>query len=172
MNRWLAAAIGGLVATAPMSVVMVLWHRSHPRDRAEPLPPRKITGRALARVGVNLPGAGAHGAVTAVNHFLYGAVVGAAYPLLEWLPGGRVGRGAALGLGVWAGSYMGWVPAAGLMAPATRQRRERNAIMIVSHLVWGVCTAAVAESLGGGRRGRSAAARRAAQPRAREAARL
>jgi putative membrane protein len=44
---------------------------------------------------------------------------------------------------VWAGSYLGWLPALGLRQSATRDYPSRNIQMIAAHLVWG----AVAEAL-------------------------
>lgn len=46
-------------------------------------------------------------------------------------------KGVVYGLGVWAVSYLGWLPALRLMPKATHDRSERNAIMIAAHLVWG-----------------------------------
>jgi hypothetical protein len=45
--------------------------------------------------------------------------------------------GTLYGLVVWGASYLGLVPALGLLSPATRHPRRRNALMIAAHLVWG-----------------------------------
>jgi uncharacterized membrane protein YagU involved in acid resistance len=47
-------------------------------------------------------------------------------------------RGALAGLALWVGSYLGWLPAVGILRPATRHPWRRNLLMIVAHIVWGV----------------------------------
>jgi putative membrane protein len=63
-----------------------------------------------------------------------GAVYG---PVSDRVKAPPVVKGMGFGLLVWAASYLGIVPALGLIAPATRHRAQRNALMIVAHLVWG-----------------------------------
>jgi hypothetical protein len=46
---------------------------------------------------------------------------------------------------VWAGSYLGLLPMTGLLHSATRERAERNALMIAAHVVWGGVLGALAE---------------------------
>jgi uncharacterized membrane protein YagU involved in acid resistance len=55
--------------------------------------------------------------------------------------------GAVAGTAVWLASYMGWIPAVGTLAPATRHPARRNALMIGVHLVWGASTAAAIREL-------------------------
>jgi hypothetical protein len=64
----------------------------------------------------------------------------------------RIITGLAAGLGgtvvmtlAMEASYQGRVPAMGLLPPASRWPRERNALMIAAHLVWGSTLAALAE---------------------------
>jgi hypothetical protein len=54
---------------------------------------------------------------------------------------GHLMRGIFFGLVVWAGSYLGWVPAAGILPPATEAPARRNALMIGSHFLWGILIA-------------------------------
>ena len=49
-------------------------------------------------------------------------------------------KGAAFGLGVWSVSYLGLMPALGVLNPATEHPGRRNALMIAAHLVWGSAT--------------------------------
>jgi hypothetical protein len=49
--------------------------------------------------------------------------------------------GALFGVGVWGASYLGWLPAVGLIQPAIRHPARRNALMLSVHLVWGLVTA-------------------------------
>ena len=70
---------------------------------------------------------------TLTAHFGFGALTGAIFALL---PPSRSG-GALYGAGVWALSYLGWIPGAGILAPAWRHPLQRNLLMIAAHLVWG-----------------------------------
>lgn len=63
-----------------------------------------------------------------------GTLVGAA----EMRP--SVAKGALFGVGIWAASYFGWIPTAGILKPPTRHPAARNALMIAAHLVWGAAT--------------------------------
>jgi len=56
-----------------------------------------------------------------------------------------VAKGVGFGLLVWAGSYLGLLPAVGLHRPATRESARRNGMMIASHVVWGAVLGAMVE---------------------------
>ena len=149
MNRILLGALAGLAATAPMTLAMKLMHEQLPPEEKYPLPPRQVTeGLAeAAGVGDDLDEKEKDKA-TWVSHFAYGALSGALYGALS----GHVKRHAALagagfGVAVWAGSYLGWLPAAGIITPATEHPPRRNALMITSHVVWGVTAALVLHNL-------------------------
>ena len=80
-----------------------------------------------------------HFALTMVGHFGYGMATGALYGLVA----PRVTRkciaaGAGYGLLVWGGSYLGLLPALGILSPATHHPLRRNILMIIAHLVWGL----------------------------------
>ena len=49
--------------------------------------------------------------------------------------------GMAYGVAIWGISYMGWVPALGIMPPADRDRRDRQAVMLAGHLIYGTALA-------------------------------
>lgn len=132
--------LAGLAATIPMTMTMVRAHRRLPPPQRYALPPRIITDRIADRAPIPasvLPSNGPKRALAA--HFAFGAATGAAYGLLtsRTIVRPTVGSGVLYGLGIWTISYLGWVPAANLMPPATRQPRERNAMMIAAHIVWG-----------------------------------
>ena len=55
--------------------------------------------------------------------------------------------GPASGVAVWLASYMGWIPAVGILEPAPRHPVRRNGLMIGAHLVWGWWTAAAMREL-------------------------
>src|SRR5688572_21597562 len=114
-------AIAGLIATAPMTVVMLLLHRLLPDYQRYPVEPYRITTRAARRLhlGGVMDDPEARLAATTVAHFGYGAAAGALFPpLLGWLPIPSVLAGLLYGFAVWAGSYLGLVPALGLLSPA------------------------------------------------------
>jgi uncharacterized membrane protein YagU involved in acid resistance len=150
MSRWIKGALAGTVATAPMSLVMLWWQRRLPPHESYALPPRQITAqvtkRAARRLALPKPGKPQQQVFTVLGHFAYGAGAGALYPALSArLRCHPLFKGAAFGLLVWLGSYLGWLPASGLMSSARHHPARRNALMIVAHLVWGI-TLAMLES--------------------------
>jgi hypothetical protein len=155
MQKLLAGAIAGTAATAPMTAAMKALQQGAPTARRRAIPPREITVELARRAGIygQLDGASEDAATTA-GHFAYGGAAGALYPYARaYLPGPTLVRGALFGVGVWAASYLGWLPAAGILRPATREPAGRNAMMIGAHLVWGATTALLAERLERGRNG-------------------
>ena len=147
MKRLLTGALAGLAATVPMTLAMVWMHRRLPEDEQYPLPPRQVTMNTAEAVGVVEEGRleeSEKKAMTLAAHFTYGAAVGALYaPLARRVPLPPVVSGAAYGVAVWAGSYLGWLPAVGLLSPATEHPARRTALMIAAHLVWGSAAGAL-----------------------------
>jgi len=142
----IAGGLAGLLATVPMTMVMVRLHRRLPLGQRYALPPRIITDAVAESVPLPvrlMPERGPDRALAA--HFAFGAATGALYGILASRTSGKpgIGSGFAFGLSVWATSYLGWVPAAGLMPPATRQPARRNAMMVAAHIVWGAVLGAV-----------------------------
>ena len=153
-ERMIRGAIAGLAATGPMTIFMVLAHRHLPGSQQYELPPATITDSALQKLGLaeQVP-APSQEALSVVNHFAYGATTGALY---GWLDAGsteaapsrpRYARAIAYALGIWTGSYLGWLPAAGVHRSALREPRERNALMLAAHVIWGAGLALAAEHL-------------------------
>ena len=137
--RFLAASAAGLAATAPMTAFMEASFRALPAEEQEPLPPRKITMKVADELEVKdeLSEPQRLGATMAA-HFAYGTFVGGGYGLIApHIPLPPVAAGIVYGLGVWAGSYLGLLPALGLHRAATKEPAERNALMIGAHVVWG-----------------------------------
>jgi hypothetical protein len=153
MNRILLGALAGLAATAPMTLAMKLMHEQLPRGERYPLPPRQVTEGVAEKAGVNEQlGEEERRAATWVSHFAYGTACGALYGALS---GGRADErpvlaGVGFGLAVWAGSYLGWLPAAGIISPATEHPARRNALMIAAHVVWGASAGLALEKLAEG----------------------
>jgi hypothetical protein len=139
-GRFLTGAIAGLVATLPMTILMAIGKRRLSWQSQEPLPPRQITRGVLQTVNLdNEVSFNQEMVLTAVNHFAYGAGAGAAYGGLfpSRSLAGAVSAGIVYGLGVWTGSYFGWLPALGLYRSPAEDTAERNRLMIAAHVVWG-----------------------------------
>ncbi|HEX2725772.1 MAG TPA: DUF6789 family protein [Beijerinckiaceae bacterium] len=139
----LLGAAAGLAATGPMTAVMKALHTQLPPGEQYPLPPRQITMNVARTAGVEPVRESDRKALTIASHFAYGAACGALYAgVADRLPGHPVAKGIGFGLAVWAGSYLGWLPAAGLLSPATEHPARRNALMIAAHVVWGATAGA------------------------------
>jgi len=146
----LIGALAGLVAAAPMGLFMTTMHRYLPRREKYPLPPRLITTELAERAGVKayLGGEEGRSAATWLSHLGYGAVTAAPYPLItRSLPLPPILRGMVYALGVWTGSYMGWLPAFNIMPPATQVPKRRNLLMIAAHLLWGAVIGYMVEEM-------------------------
>lgn len=149
MNTILLGALAGFAATGPMSLAMKLLHERLPPHEQYPLPPREVTMEVAEGAGVKHQlDEEEREAATWASHFAYGTACGAVYaPLARAVDAPPVVTGAAFGLAVWAGSYLGWLPAAGILRPATEHPPRRTALMIAAHLVWGVAAGAVVGAL-------------------------
>ena len=133
----------------PMTWAMEVMHRQLPREERYPLPPRQVTMRVAEEAGVKQElDEEERLELTLLAHFGMGTAMGALY--------GSVGRqiplpaplaGAAFGLAVWAGNYLGLLPALGLLRPATEHPPRRTGLMIAAHLVWGVAAGTLLDLL-------------------------
>lgn len=130
MNPLLRGAVAGSAATLAMSAVMLALRR-----QMGPQPPDVIATSAAHAVDAD-PTESQADVLAVVFHVAFGAGSGAAYALLP-----RVGppwlRGVATGLAIWASAYQGWVPALGIMPPATEDRPARPVVMIAAHVAYG-----------------------------------
>ena len=130
--------IGGCVATAAMSVVMLAAEKTGVMDRQ---PPEEIAEAALEAVGVPPDRTGAtEDAVALLAHFGFGATTGALFGVLHRRlrpPIPPVVHGIVFGSLIWAVSYKGWIPAMGIMPPPERDQPGRPATMLLAHWVYG-----------------------------------
>ena len=143
-TRLLLGAIAGFVATLPMTAAMRSVHRRLPEKERYPAPPRELIDSAAQAAGVR-PGDDAARDLTLAAHFAYGAATGAL--VAAALPRPNAVNGAAAGVAVWAASYLGWIPAARLLTPATAHPARRTLMMIGVHVVWGAGTALTVREL-------------------------
>jgi hypothetical protein len=145
MTRALAViegAAGGAVATVAMSALMLVGDRI---GLMSDQPPTAVTRRALQEAGVDRP-AEAASAVAPVAHLAFGILGGVVYAIgRRLLPGVPAWvSGIAFGLGVWAVSYKGWIPALGILPPPERDEPGRPPVMIAAHVVYGLVLSAFA----------------------------
>jgi uncharacterized membrane protein YagU involved in acid resistance len=135
----LRGAVAGLGATAVMTGTMAATYRWLAPPERYPLQPREITEKVTDVLGMRRRmSEEQHVGTTLLLHAGYGAAMGAVYPLLaDRIPGPSAVKGIAYGLLVYAGSYLGWLPALGVLRPATEFSAQRNALMIFAHVVWG-----------------------------------
>lgn len=156
MNDAMRGAIGGLAGTLVMSAAMAAT-RLTGIMRGE-VPPRKISGNFEEAVGIlddlSRP---EFEASWVAQHLAYGTAAGVAYAIAERKLGfPRPGvAGPLFGVSLWAVSYAGWLPAAGLYPAPTQDKPGRMVPMILHHLVYGATTAIVARSLSRPTRGAS-----------------
>lgn len=143
VKRIATGAIAGFLATAPMTVAMMLMQRWFAPRHYGPLSPRQVTDNLTSILGLPQKTQAQHDRLTLAAHYSYGAAVGMLYPLLNSLPLPVVLTGAWHGLLVWAGSYLGLLPSTGLLDSATERPRRRNLLMITAHLIWGISLGAV-----------------------------
>ena len=152
MKELITGAVAGLIATVPMTLAMKMMHSQLPEEEQYPLPPRLIVENAAEKSGLDDDlDEGDEVRLTLASHFAYGAATGAIYNGAMGMAGAKptAATGAVYGLGVWTLSYLGILPAMGLLAPATEHPARRNALMIASHVVWGATLGATARRLNG-----------------------
>jgi Family of unknown function (DUF6789) len=130
-------AIWGLIATVAMSTVMLIgqrlgWMKKHP--------PEILTEEALERadLGQGSP-EGVVDTVALASHFAFGTAGGVLYGLLRSVAPTPipVPMGIAFGLGIWAASYRGWIPAMNILPDEQRPGRRGTLVMIAAHAVYG-----------------------------------
>ncbi len=144
-------AVSGCLATIPMTATMTMaaGYSALPQNEHDSLPPRQITMKLAQAVGVvhkmdELERVEA----TAATHFAYGTLMGGVFgALVRGRVRPDVETGIAFGLTVWAGSYLGLLPALGLLSPATQHPTNRNLLMMGAHVVWAAALACTQQRL-------------------------
>lgn len=143
--KLLEGAGAGLLATLPMTLFMRSAWKRLPADEQYALPPRQITRNVLRPARFFRMSPEKQTGITLLLHFLFGAAAGSVYGMVaEKIPMQPAVKGPLAGVLVWTGSYLGWIPALGILPPATRHPRRRNMMMIAAHLVWGLTLGSLA----------------------------
>ncbi len=138
MSRFLRGASAGALATAPMSAVMM---GAKQFGLVGEMPPEKITKSLLKRTRIS-PSEEHQDALATALHFGFGSAAGALFGVIA--PKrliARIPMGMGYGAAIWGVSYMGWIPAFGIMPHAARDRRDRQMMMLAGHLVYGTALA-------------------------------
>ena len=139
----IAGAVGGAIGTLPLTVGLMTTKRRRPWWERSALRQTEVTEHLVTKLGyASKLGDDELEALTIALHTGYGVTMGALYGVA----GGRMRlpaplSGALWGAGVWAASYLGWIPATGLARSARRDRRQMNALMLSSNVLWGIVTA-------------------------------
>lgn len=143
-----AALAAGGAATVAMTVAMEAMYRRLPPGERAPLPPRQITIRAAAAIGLaGRPDESVRVATSMVLHAGYGMGTGAVvFALLRRRPGAGVGDGVLAGLAVYLLGYAGWLPLLRLYPPIPRETLARNGLTIAAHVVWGAALGGCAKA--------------------------
>jgi hypothetical protein len=132
-----------------MTAFMLLAERS---GWMSELPPTRITRATLDPLPGDPPRGRALAAATALLHLATGAAAGIVYAaVIDRMPWPRVptvARGIAFGTVLWAGAYVGLLPAVGLMPRPERDERHRPASMLVAHWIYGAALASLQQGLG------------------------
>ena len=131
---------GGVAGTAAAVLMLPVFDGAKRLGLLSEAPPARVIDRAAAEAEKRPDPAERAGAAFA-SHLLYGAGVGAAYaaliaPLPRPLPAAIAGP--AFGILVWVASYLGWMPAAGVLPRPWRQPAGDALVPVVAHLVYGL----------------------------------
>ena len=147
MNMFRGAA-AGLAATVPMTVVMEALRTALPAEHQRRMPPREVVDRAIDNAA-ETTGEGAdldrcdRAAITAIAHLGFGAAAGAVYGAIVGSQRSSVLRGIAYGVGIWAVAYGVGLPSLRLHPAATHDTKDRNEVLVTSHVVWGAVLGAL-----------------------------
>jgi uncharacterized membrane protein YagU involved in acid resistance len=156
LGRMMAGAAAGTAAAIPMTAYWEYMHTRVAGEPPRPLPPREIVEAIAVKTGMSreLTETDVQNLALA-GHFCYAAATGSLFGLIApRTPAAGAAAGALFGVGVWAASYLGWLPAAGVRQPVTYDLPARTKLMIGGHILWGVALGVMA-SLGRGRQARA-----------------
>lgn len=135
---FLRGAAAGFAATVPMTAAMEGLRAALPREQFRRMPPREIIDRTVAKTGEGARvDEGDRILLTTAAHLAFGTAAGALYGALVKSHRSSAAVGIAYGLAVWALAYGVGLPSLGLHPAATDDTKDRNEVLIASHVVWG-----------------------------------
>jgi hypothetical protein len=140
MNVIARGALAGIIATGPMTIVIVVGKMLGLLNTP---PPKQITAEVHAETGLHDEvQAEAFTASWLAAHLGYGAACGALLAATRpLLPKSDLVTGILFGGAVWGVSYAALMPGLGLYPPLWRDRPSRQAVMAAAHGVYGVTLA-------------------------------
>lgn len=142
----LRGAAAGLAATVPMTIAMEALRVSLPREQYRRMPPREIVDRTVEKAGeADHLDEVDRIAITTVAHLAFGAAAGAIYGGIAGSRRSSVLSGIGYGVAVWALAYGVGLPSLGLHPAAAHDTRDRNKVLIASHIVWGATLGALSK---------------------------
>lgn len=148
MNRSVNGIWSGLIATGPMTLSFFKFFKEISKTETKPLPPSQLTAEIEDATGLKPKTQNQHANLTMASHFLYGAVTGFLYSHTAGrIKANSIIKGSVFGSSVWAASYLGWIPFLNLHPQASKMSTQRNTMMVISHLVWGISLAYAEERL-------------------------
>lgn len=145
LQKLLKGAVAGTTGAFAMSVALRdAFPMLLPTDlKTEFLPKKVIEGLEARTFGRGSFSGEQKMYIAEAAHYIYGASVGVLYSIvrarLDRCP--PVALGTVYGVGIWAISYEGWLPAAGILEATTEQPRRQWVVPIVAHVVYGITTA-------------------------------
>jgi uncharacterized membrane protein YagU involved in acid resistance len=138
----------GLIATVPMTVAMASIRKGVAGPRA-PLPMEEVGDGVADKLELSdKMTRDEQDAFNWVSHFGFGATTGGIYGLLAGDPSKHsIAKGIAFGMGVWATSYVGVLPALNIMREPENEPKHKIASEVVSHIVWGAALGLLTKAL-------------------------
>lgn len=136
MRNLMKGAVGGAVATAAMSAVMVAGSRA---GLMGDQPPKRIARAALpGHKHRPKPGEGVMGALA---HLGFGVTAGGLCGLMARGHRIPVAVGVGYALTIWISSYEGWIPSLDILPPISGDQPGRPLVMAAGHVVYGTALA-------------------------------
>ena len=151
-DTMIRGALAGLAGTAVMTLMM---KKAAPKIvpeemRPDKFPPKRAVEWAEEQAGE--PNALTESQETKAAmgaHFTYGSGAGVVYGLLREQMGGIPAplSGMLFGVGLWAVSFEGWMPALGVQEATHEKPPKKWPMPIMGHMVYGATTALTYEAL-------------------------
>jgi uncharacterized membrane protein YagU involved in acid resistance len=129
----------GIFSTSIMTIGFFRLFKILRREEQAPLPPAQITDELSRKMGVShkLTSPELEN-LTLLNHFGYGITFSLLYSALpQQYKTKPFVAGNLYGTVIWGLSYLGLLPAFNLKSTAYQMPPQKNAIMILLHLLWG-----------------------------------
>ena len=131
-----------------MTLVMEGLRAALPAEQHRRIPPREVVDRAIDKAAEttgerpNLDRSDRL-AITTIVHLGFGAAAGAVYAATVGSRRSSALTGVAYGVVVWALAYGVGLPSLRLHPAAARDTKDRNEVLLASHVAWGAVLGAL-----------------------------